>query len=70
MQSTARLNDDEIVDRAVAVQRLAERQVTLVTYDTGMSTRGRNAGLKVAKLTEDIGPEPTEGESRGRRGGS
>ena len=64
------INDDEIVDRAVAVQRLAERQVTLVTYDTGMSTRGRYAGLKAAKLTEDIGSEPTEGESRGHRGGS
>jgi PIN domain len=52
------INDDEIVDRAVVVQRLAGRPVTLMTYDTGMSTRGRNAGLKVAKLSEDIGEEP------------
>jgi hypothetical protein len=64
------INDDEIVDRAVAVQRLAERSVTLLTYDTGQSTRARNAGLTVLKLTEEIGPEPTEDESRHRRGAS
>ena len=64
------INDDEIIDRAVAVQTLAGREVTLLTYDTGMSTRARNAGLKVVKPTEAIGPEPTEAESSGRRGGS
>lgn len=52
------INDDEIVDRAVAVQTLADRDVTLLTYDTGMSTRARNAGLRVVKLQEDIGEEP------------
>lgn len=52
------INDDEIVDRAVAVQTLAGRAVTLLTYDTGMSTRARNAGLRVVKLREDIGDEP------------
>lgn len=64
------INDDEIVDRAVSVQVLAGRDVTLVTYDTGMSTRARNAGLKVGKLSEDIGEEPTEDEAGRRRGGS
>jgi hypothetical protein len=52
------INDDEIVDRAVAVQTLAGQDVTLLTYDTGMSTRARNAGLRVKKLHEDIGDEP------------
>lgn len=52
------INDDEIVDRAVAVQTLAGREVTLVTYDTGMSTRARSAGLRAVKLAEDIGEEP------------
>jgi hypothetical protein len=52
------INDDEIVDRALAVQILAERPVALLTYDTGMSTRARNAGLRVEKLSEDVGEEP------------
>ena len=39
-------NDDEIVDRAVAVQTLAGRPVTMVTYDKGMSLRSRYAGLQ------------------------
>jgi rRNA-processing protein FCF1 len=52
------INDDEIVDRTVAVQTLAGRKVTLLTYDTGQSTRARNAGLQVVKLSEDIGEEP------------
>jgi rRNA-processing protein FCF1 len=52
------INDDEIVDRAVAVQTIAGRNVTLLTYDTGMSTRARSAGLRVVKLSEDIGEEP------------
>jgi hypothetical protein len=64
------INDDEIVDRAVAVQRMAERPVTMLTYDTGQSTRARNAGLEVVKLTEEIGPEPDEDDSRRRRGDS
>lgn len=64
------INDDEIIDRALAVQALAERPVILLTYDTGQSTRARNAGLKVVKLTEEIGPEPKEEDPRRRRGGS
>ncbi len=48
-------NDDEIIDRALAVEPLADRKVTLLTYDTGQSTRARNAGLRVVKLSQDIG---------------
>jgi hypothetical protein len=60
------INDDEIIDRALAVQALAGRGVTVLTYDTGQSMRARSAGLKEVKLTEDIGPEPTGNEHRGR----
>lgn len=59
--------DDEIVDRALAVEPLAGRKVTLLTYDTGQSTRARNAGLQLVKLSKDIGEEPSEEESQGRR---
>jgi len=52
------INDDEIVDRALAIEPLADRKVTLLTYDTGQSTRARNAGLQVVKLSKDIGEEP------------
>ncbi len=50
------INDDEIVDRAVACQLFAEK-VTIVTYDTGQSTRARAAGLQVMKLSHDRCPE-------------
>ncbi|GGW72151.1 hypothetical protein [Streptomyces xantholiticus] len=53
------LADDEIVDRAVAIQGLAARDVRLLTCDTSQHTRGRAAGLKVTKVpTKDPGPEP------------
>lgn len=52
------INDDEIVDRAVAIQARAGRAVTMITYDTGQATRARNAGLRVLKLPEKIGDEP------------
>ncbi len=39
--------DAEIVDRALAVQTLARRPVTMVTYDISMALRARYAGLKV-----------------------
>ena len=51
-------NDDEIIDGALAIEPLADRKVTLLTYDTGQSTRARNAGLQVIKLSQDIGEEP------------
>jgi rRNA-processing protein FCF1 len=53
------INDDEIIDRALAIEPLADRKVTLLTYDTGQSTRARNAGLQVVKLSKEIGEEPT-----------
>lgn len=44
--------DAEIVDRALAVQTLAGRPVTMVTYDVSMALRARYAGLKVvSRLT-------------------
>jgi predicted ribonuclease YlaK len=55
--------DDEIVDRARAVQTIADGVVALVTYDTGQAMRARNAGLLVRKLRTDAGtgPEPAKG---------
>lgn len=51
--------DDEIIDRAVAIQALAGRPVHLLTCDTGQHTRGCAAGLRVKKIpTRDPGPEP------------
>jgi hypothetical protein len=53
------ITDDEIIDRAVAIQALAARPVRLLTCDTGQHTRGRAAGLKVTKVpAKDPGPEP------------
>jgi hypothetical protein len=46
------INDDEIVDRALAIETLADRRVILLTFDTGQSTRGQAAGLQVIKLDE------------------
>ena len=46
------INDDELIDRILAIQPLAGRQVTLLTYDTGQSTRARAAGLPAKKLTK------------------
>ncbi|MGC4966294.1 PIN domain-containing protein [Streptomyces globisporus] len=58
--------DDEIIDRAVNVQALANREVRLLTCDTGQHTRGRAAGLKVTKIpAKDPGPEP-DWESEGK----
>jgi hypothetical protein len=51
-------NDDEIIDRALAIEPLADRKVTLLTYDTGQSTQARSAGLQVVKLSQDIGEAP------------
>ncbi len=52
------INDDEIIDRALAIQPLVGRPVTVLTYDTGQSMRARAAGLTVKKLTQPIGDEP------------
>ncbi|WP_219818704.1 MULTISPECIES: PIN domain-containing protein [unclassified Streptomyces] len=47
--------DDEIIERAAAVQAIAGRDVRLLTCDTGQATRGRIAGLKVTKLPSRAG---------------
>lgn len=52
------INDDEIIDRVMAVGPLAAREVTLLTYDTGQSTRARNSGLRVKKLVRPAESEP------------
>jgi hypothetical protein len=55
------INDDEIVDRALACQPFTD-DLTVITYDTGQSQRARTAGLKVKKLPQDLGPEPGTGK--------
>ncbi|MFD3336041.1 PIN domain-containing protein [Streptomyces sp. NPDC058700] len=50
--------DDEIVDRALALHTVAAGPVQLVTYDTGMALRAKVAGMPVRKLVKDLGPEP------------
>jgi hypothetical protein len=42
--------DDELIDRALAVQAFAGGYPRIITYDTGQSTRARAAGLRVVKL--------------------
>lgn len=54
------INDDEIIDRALAMQSLADREVTLLTYDTGQSMHARNAGLPTRKLSRPFGDEPAQ----------
>lgn len=51
-------SDDEIIDRALSVEPLADRKVWLLTYDTGQSMRPRNAGLSAVKLSQELGEEP------------
>lgn len=58
------INDDEIIDRALAAQGLAGVPVTLLTFDTSQATRARNAGLAVNKLTKPLGDEPEDTRSR------
>ncbi|MFD8029858.1 hypothetical protein ACGFYM_00015 [Streptomyces sp. NPDC048231] len=53
------ITDDEIIDRAVAIQAIAVREVRLLTCDTGQHTRDGAAGLKVTKVSaKDPGPGP------------
>jgi rRNA-processing protein FCF1 len=54
------INDDEIIDRILAFQPLAGRDVTLLTYDTSQSTRARSEGVPVVKLDEPLGEEPAK----------
>ena len=52
------IDDDEIIDRALAIEPLADGKVTLLTYDTGQFTWARNAGLQVVKLARRSGTSP------------
>ena len=54
------INDDEIIDRALAAQSTAGSPVTLLTYDTSQAARARHAGLAVNKLTKPLGDEPED----------
>lgn len=44
--------DDELADRASAVQVLAGSDVTILTYDYGMAFRATTAGLIAVKLDQ------------------
>lgn len=52
------INDDELIDRALAIQAESGKDVTFLTFDTAQSTRANFAGLTVKKLKVDPGPEP------------
>ena len=52
----------------MAVEPLAAREVTLLTYDTGQSTRARNAGLRVKKLVRPAESEPAATAQPGGNG--
>ena len=67
--------DDEIIERAATIQAIANREVRLLTCDTGQATRGRMAGLKVTKLpsragTGDEPPRHGNGGDQPRGAGS
>jgi PIN domain len=59
------INDDEIIDRALAAQGLAGAPVTLLTFDTSQAARARHAGLAVNKLTKP--PEDEPEDARGKK---
>lgn len=61
------ITDDELVARILEMEPLAERHITLVTYDTGQSTRGELAGLRVSKQSKPLEPEPGPQASGGSR---
>jgi hypothetical protein len=54
------INDDEIIDRALAAQSNAGSPVTVLTYDTSQAARARHAGVAVKKLTKPLGDEPED----------
>jgi hypothetical protein len=60
--------DAEIVDRALAVQTLAGRPVTIVTYDISMALRARYAGLKVVSPPYPEQEQPRSSRGRGTAG--
>src|SRR5450631_1586009 len=52
------IEDDEIVDGALAIQTLAGQPVTMITFDTGQAHRARMRGLKTLKLEMPKRQEP------------
>jgi hypothetical protein len=54
------INDDEIIDRALAAQGLTGAPVAMLTFDTSQAARARHAGLAVKKLAKPLGDEPED----------
>jgi rRNA-processing protein FCF1 len=48
--------DAEIIDRVLAVQPMTGRPITIITFDTNMSTQARIAGVPVLKLDQPSMP--------------
>jgi hypothetical protein len=59
--------DDEIIDRAVAVQAVSGRPVTVVTYDTPMSARAELEGLRYTLLDMSEPQKSRRAERREKR---
>lgn len=59
--------DSELVDRCCALAAVAGREVTIVTFDTGMAIRARSANLAVKKLPNPE-PPPRRKRQQGGRG--
>jgi hypothetical protein len=59
------INDDELVDRAAAIQHASGREVAFLTNDTAQAFRARAAGLSVFKLPRPpLGDEPPNGPTK------
>lgn len=58
------INDDEIIDRALAARSLAGPDFTLLTFDTSQAARARYANLRVKKLAVPLGDEPPDTRNR------
>lgn len=62
------IEDDEIIDRAIAAQSLMGQPVTLVTYDGGQALRARSAGVNEIRLQTAVEQEPEpESESSNKK---
>jgi hypothetical protein len=61
------INDDELIDRALAIKHLSGRQVTFLTDDTGQAFRARAERLRVVELPEP--PPGDEPQPKGHGGG-
>jgi hypothetical protein len=63
------INGDELVDRTVAFQALAGPKITMISYDTGQSTRARAAGLRPVKIQQPRESDEPERDNAGRTAG-